>query len=131
MNLALSLNDFYISELPKNDIPTRKCRVMIIDVCVKETNPEEVVGDIDIQFLVLSPSYAEPFIHEKQYINFPIDDGVVMAFEELEEPVGVDDFRELVGAVFEGKITYGAYKNEIYVDLILEKMLIPPLTIEN
>lgn len=122
----MNINDFIISELPNNDIPTRKCRAVICDVCVVETDPEYKLGNIDIVFMLLSPSFEEAFIFEKHFTNLSIESGIEAAFDCLIDDNLVSSFYDLIGTAFDAEIQYRAYNSEICTELILRKMVLPP-----
>ncbi len=130
MSIFPSLNDYVICELP-NDVPTLKCRAIICDVCVTETNPEYETGNIDIAFIVLCPTFEEPFVYEKHFTNWSIHGGIEAAFECLINDSLADSFYDLIGTVFDAEITYHAYKNKIHAELELQEMILPPPTLKN
>lgn len=129
--LKLTASDYLIPALPDDDVPTRKCRAVICDVCIVETDTEYKLGNIDITFIVLCPTFEEPFIYEKHFINWSIDGDIETAFECLIDDCFVSSFYDLIGTVFDAEITYHAYENKIHAELELQKMILSPLTANN
>lgn len=124
--LELSMSDYLISALPDNDSPTRKCRAVICDVYIEETDREEGLGDIDVAFLLLSPTFQEPYIFEKHLTNWSIEGGIEAAFQGLIPDDLVESFYDLVGTVFDAEIEYVVCGNKMCADLVLQRMIAPP-----
>ena len=131
MCISLSLNDYIIRALPDDDAPTRKCRAVICDVYTEETDSEVGLGNVEIAFLLLSPSFEEPYIYEKRFINWYLNGDIAAAFECLVDDSLASSFYDLIGTVFDAKIIYHAYKNKIHAELELQKMILSPPTANN
>lgn len=124
--LELSMSDYLISALPDADAPTRKCRAVICDVYIEETDREEGLGNIDIAFLLLSSSFEEPYIYEKHLTNWSLEGGIEAAFQGLVPDDLVESFYDLIGSVFEAEVYYCASNNELHAGLELLEMMTPP-----
>lgn len=117
---------YSFEQLPDDDAPMRKCRAIVGSVDVKEYTSARGLGDIAIKFLVLIPSYREPYIYKKTYSNWSIKGGMEAAFECLIDNQFVDSFEELVGTVFDAEIVYGVANGKMCAELRLKKMILPP-----
>ena len=126
--LKLTTSDYLIPALPDDSVPTRECRAVICDVYTEETDSEGGLGNVEIAFLLLSPSFEEPYIYEKRFINWYLNGDIAAAFECLVDDSLASSFYDLIGTVFDAKIIYHAYKNKIHAELELQKMILSPLT---
>ena len=123
----LDFNDFSIPEYSVNKLPAILCRAVICSVYVEETDSEENLGKIDIDFLLLNPSFEEPLIFEKHYVDWPIEGGVEPAFECLISDDVVGGFDNLVGAIFDAQIYFSEYEDKIRDEFQLNKLVALPL----
>lgn len=129
--LKINMSDYLIPQLPDDDAPTRKCRAVICDVYIEETDREEGLGNIDIAFLLLSSSFEEPYIYEKHLTNWSLEGGIEAAFQGLVPDDLVESFYDLIGTVFDAEIEYGVRDNQMCADLVLQRMITPPQIIED
>lgn len=122
--LALLNDSFCIGEL-KNSVPSIPCRAIICGVEVKETGDD--LGEITLQFLVLSPILDAPYIIERYYHDWSVYGGIEAAFHCLLDDSIVENFYDTVGTVFDAEIVYSAYQDKICTDLELVKLIAPPI----
>lgn len=121
-----SKDDYLIRAFP-DDAPTRKCRAVVCDICTVENDADEKLGNVDIVFMLLSPAFEEPFIFEKHLIDWSLEGGIEAAFQFLVPEDVVDSFYDLIGAAFDAEIEYCVRDNQMSAELILQKMLTPPI----
>lgn len=124
-------NSYFISNFcVEEHLPVINCRAVLFDVHTKITDQEKQLGDLDAKFLLTSPSFDEPYVFKKQFVNLPLNDGIVWAFDEAVEDLETQEFQDLVSAVFDAQIYFYACKGTIFAGLDLIKLVASPLVME-
>lgn len=121
------INNFCIPEFSVCNLKPLQCRAIICDVAIEETDHENCLGTIELQFLIVSPSLEEPAIYKKGFDKWSIDGGIEAAFHCLITDDDVNEFPNLIGTVFDAEIYYRTYNSSIYGELELKKVVALPV----
>lgn len=128
MNFSLlnfSSDDYLVPPLPV-DIPFCDCRAIICDVIVEERETPIGRKNIDIVFFVVASSFFEPYVYEKHLECWQNEGGIESVFEGLITDDEVQDFHDLVGAVFDACIEHHASEGKNSSELLLKKLVALP-----
>lgn len=115
-----------LTMFPKEVLPVREIRAMLVEVNEEETSEKELC-DVKLTFVVIDTLTKEAFVFEEKLEKWALFGFVSEYFDiDFEESHHIY-FSDLIGATFDAQIVYEVRENGVISKLVFKKMIVAPV----